>query len=95
MPKKESSLEYEQRAERISAAIAQLKAQKSEIEASSAVAPPGYCVARYQARGQKHRYWYYQLKTQTAIFPKTNKDNEYSRYGVLAVISVRRILCFH
>ncbi|MGK7872304.1 MAG: hypothetical protein AB4426_02990 [Xenococcaceae cyanobacterium] len=31
-------------------------------------------------RGQEHRYWYYQLKASDAIFPKTNKENEYSRF---------------
>ena len=80
MPKKESELAREQRAERIQATIAELQAQKSELEASGVVAPPGCYVARYQAKGQKHRYWYYQLKAQTAIFPKTNSENEYSRF---------------
>ena len=99
MPKKETELEREQRAERISAVITELQAQKSEIEAAGVVAPPGCYVARYQAKGQKHHYWYYQLKAQRAIFPKSQKENEYSRYqhlgkagseahinGVLAVI---------
>ncbi len=102
MPKKETELEKEQRAERISTAIAQLQAQKSEIEAAGVVAPPGCYVARYQAKGQKHHYWYYQLKAQRAIFPKTNQENDSSRFqhlgkagspahidGVLAV--VRRV----
>ena len=100
MSKKESELAHEQRAERISATIALLQAQKSEIEeASGVVAPPGCSVARYQAKGAKHHYWYYQLRANRAIFPKTNKENEYSRFqhlgkagshahidGVLAVI---------
>ncbi len=99
MSKKESELETEQRAERISATIALLQAQKSEIESSGVVAPPGCSVARYQAKGTKHHYWYYQLRANRAIFPKTNKENEYSRFqhlgkagsqahidGVLAVI---------
>lgn len=99
MPKKESELEREQRAERIQTTIALLQAQKSEIEASGAVAPSGCYVARYQAKGAKHHYWYYQLKATTAIFPKTNQDREYSRFqhlgkagsqahidGVLAVV---------
>ena len=101
MPKKESELERSQRAERIQTAIAMLQAQKSEIE-EDAVAPSGCYVARYQAKGAKHHYWYYQLKATTAIFPKTNQENEYSRFqhlgkagsqahidGVLAV--VRRV----
>jgi hypothetical protein len=99
MPKKESELEITQRAERIQAAIAELSRKKSEIEAEGELAPQGCYVARYQARGQKHRHWYYQLKTQTALFPKTDKNQEYSRFqhlgkagtqahidGVLAVI---------
>ena len=99
MSKKESELEKEQRAERISATIALLEAQKSEIEGSGLVAPTGSSVARYQAKGQKHHYWYYQLRANRAIFPKSNKENEYSRFqhlgkagsqahidGVLAVI---------
>lgn len=102
MPKKESELQKEQRAERITTAIALLQAQKSEIEAEGVVAPPGCYVARYQAKGAKHHYWYYQLKATTAIFPKTNQEREYSRFqhlgkagsqahidGVLAV--VRRV----
>ncbi|NEO33280.1 MAG: hypothetical protein F6K36_23215 [Symploca sp. SIO3C6] len=102
MPRKETELEIAQRAERIQAAIAELSRQKSEIEANGEVAPAGCYVARYQARGQKHRYWYYQLKASDAIFSKTNKKNEYSRFqhlgkagstahidGVLAV--VRRV----
>ena len=61
-------------------------------------------MARYQARGQKYRYWYYQLKASSAIFPKTNKENEYSRFqhlgkagseahidGVLAVVRRNQI----
>lgn len=102
MPKQESKLELEQRAERIQSTIALLREQLSEIEAAGVVAPPGCYVARYQAKGAKHHYWYYQLKATTAIFPKTNKKNEYSRFqhlgkagsqahidGVLAV--VRRV----
>ncbi len=99
MSKKESELETEQRAERINATIALLQEHKSEIELSGMVAPPGCSVARYQAKGTKHHYWYYQLRANRAIFPKTNKENEYSRFqhlgkagsqahvdGVLAVV---------
>ena len=75
MSKKENELEKEQRAERISATIALLQAQKSEIEASGVVAPPGCSVARYQAKGQKHHYWYYQFRASHAIFPKTKQNN--------------------
>jgi len=80
MPKIESELEINQRAERIRAAITELSRKKSEIEGSGEVAPPGCYIARYQARGQKYRYWYYQLKASEAIFTKINKENEYSRF---------------
>jgi len=99
MPRKESELELSQRAERIQNAIAYLESQKAKIEDSELVAPVGSYVARYQARGQLYRYWYYQLKAPEAIFPKTNSENEYSRFqhlgkagsqahidGVLAVV---------
>lgn len=49
MPKQESKLELEQRAERIQTTIALLQAQKSEIEAAGVVAPPSCYIARYQA----------------------------------------------
>ena len=80
MSNKESELAHQQRAERISAAIALLQAQKSEIEASGIVAPPGCSIARYQAKGTKHHYWYYQLRANRAIFPKANKENTHSPY---------------
>lgn len=102
MPKQESNLELEQRAERIQATIALLREQLSKIKAEEVIAPSGCFVARYQAKGAKHHYWYYQLKATTAIFPKANQKNEYSRFqhlgkagtqahidGVLAV--VRRV----
>ena len=47
MPKQESELEREQRAERISTAITELQVQKSEIEAAGVIAPPGCYVARW------------------------------------------------
>ncbi len=104
MPRKESELEISQRAERIREAIAHLESKKAEIERNELVAPVGSYVARYQARGQKYRYWYYQLKAPEAIFPKTDKENEYSRFqhlgkagssahidGVLAVVRRNQI----
>lgn len=104
MPKKESELEIGQRAERIREAIALLESQKAEIEKNQLIAPVGSYVARYQARGQKYRYWYYQLKAPEAIFPKINKEKEYSRFqhlgkagsqahidGVLAVVRRNQI----
>jgi hypothetical protein len=104
MPKKESELEISQRAERIKQAIAYLESQKAEIERNELIAPVGSYVARYQARGQKYRYWYYQLKAPSAIFQKMNKEDEYSRFqhlgkagssahidGVLAVVRRNQI----
>jgi hypothetical protein len=104
MPKKESELEISQRPERIKQAIVYLESQKAEIEKNQLIAPVGSYLARYQARGQKYRYWYYQLKASSAIFPKTNKENEYSRFqhlgkagseahidGVLAVVRRNQI----
>lgn len=104
MPNKESELEISQRAERIQQTIALLESQKAELERNQVVAPLGTYVARYQARGQKHRYWYYQLRASSAIFPKTSKVNEYSRFqhlgkagseahidGVLAVVRRNQI----
>ena len=104
MPKKESELQISQRVERIQQTITLLESQKAELERDQVVAPMGSYVARYQARGQKHRYWYYQLRASSAIFPKTNKVNEYSRFqhlgkagseahidGVLAVVRRNQI----
>ena len=99
MPKGESEIELELRAQSISEAIYYLEQLRSQIVDSGEVAPPGCHVARYQAKGNKHRYWYYQLRATEAIFPKTHKPQEFSRYqhlgkagsaphidGVLAVV---------
>ena len=104
MPNKECELEISQRAERIQQIIALLESQKAELERNQVVAPMGSYVARYQARGQKHRYWYYQLRASSAIFPKAKGENEYSRFqhlgksgseahidGVLAVVRRNQI----
>ena len=104
MPKNSSKIELSQRAERIRAAIAHLSQEKAEISSSGEVAPPGCYIARYQARGQKHRYWYYQLKAAEPIFQKSKKKAEYSRFqhlgkagsqahidGVLAVVRRAKI----
>lgn len=80
MPRNESELEITQRAERIREAIDALKREKSKIEASGWVAPADCYVARYQAKGQKYHYWYYQLKASLAGFPKSNKKGEFSRF---------------
>jgi polyhydroxyalkanoate synthesis regulator phasin len=85
MNQKNIRLEVAQRAERIQSAISELKQQISAIENSGLVAPPLTHVARYQARGQKYRYWYYQLKANLPIFPKSNKNKEFSRFKHLGV----------
>lgn len=80
MPRKESQLEISDRAERIEQAINYLEKKIAQLETEGEVAPIGCYVARYQAKGKKHRYWYYQLKAQKAIFPKAKKTDEFSRY---------------
>ena len=80
MVKNNSELERLQRAARIREAIAALKREKSEIETSGWVAPADCYIARYQAKGQKYHYWYYQLKASKAVFPKANKKGEFSRF---------------
>jgi tRNA U38,U39,U40 pseudouridine synthase TruA len=80
MPKNKSELEVLQRAELIRDTIAALKQEKQEIEVSGWVAPIDCYIARYQAKGQKYHYWYYQLKASKAVFPKANKKGEFSRF---------------
>lgn len=80
MGKKESKIELDERASRISLTIKILSQKILEIEEEGEVAPPCCYVARYQARGSKHRYYYYQLKAEQAIFPKAKKEGEFSRY---------------
>ncbi len=80
MVKNNKELEILQRAARIREAIDALNREKSEIEASGWVAPANCYIARYQAKGQKYHYWYYQLKASSAVFPKANKKGEFSRF---------------
>ena len=80
MPRNESELEKTQRADRIREAIDALKREKSEIEASGWVAPRDCYIVRYQAKGVKYHYWYYQLRASSAVFPKANKKGEFSRF---------------
>lgn len=80
MPRNESELEKTQRADRIRQAIDALKREKVDIEASGWVAPRDCHIARYQAKGAKYHYWYYQLKATSAVFPKANKKGEFSRF---------------
>ena len=80
MPRNESELEKTQRADRIREAIDALKREKSEIEASGWVAPRDCYIVRYQGKGVKYHYWYYQLRASSAVFPKANKKGEFSRF---------------
>jgi hypothetical protein len=57
------------RAELLQQAIATLQLQIQHLNASGEVAPPGCCVSRYQARGQRGTYWYYKLQASEPIFP--------------------------
>lgn len=80
MSKKESKIELDERANRISTAIELLNRKIAQIEEEGQIAPPLCDVVRYQARGHKYRYYYYQLKAESAIFPKAKKEGEFSRY---------------
>ena len=80
MPK--STEDVEQRADLISSALATISSQIQEIEATGAVAPPGCCVLRYQARGKDRIYWYYKLHATEPIFPtKSGKMSKYKHLG--------------
>ena len=68
------------RAERLLATIATLEAQIEKISASGEVAPPGCCLARYQARGQYKPYWYYKLQAKQPIFVSKQGAGKPSRY---------------
>lgn len=68
------------RAERLLATIASLEAQIEKISASGEVAPPGCCLARYQARGQYKAYWYYKLQADQPIFVSKQGSGKPSRY---------------
>lgn len=77
-----SPQELLQRAERISAAIAMLKAQIQLVEVSGDIAPPGCCVLRYQARGKQRTYWYYKLHATAKIFPThSGQMSKYKHLG--------------
>ena len=73
-------LEKLNRAERLLATIATIEAQIESISASGEVAPPGCCLARYQARGQYKAYWYYKLQAQQPIFVSKSGQGKPSRY---------------
>ncbi len=73
-------LEKLNRAERLLATIATLEAQIEKISASGEVAPPGCCLARYQARGKYKAYWYYKLQASEPIFVSKQGQGKPSRY---------------
>lgn len=78
----DSSQELLARAERISVALAELKAQIQLLESSGEVAPDGCYVLRYQARGKRGTYWYYKLHASTPTFPtKSGKLSKYKHLG--------------
>ncbi len=56
-----SPQDLEDRADRIQKAIASIQSTIEQIKAQGDIAPPGCCVLRYQARGNKKPYWYYKL----------------------------------
>ena len=80
MPRTESELELTQRADRIREAIDAFKREKSDLVAKGWVAPPDCHIVRYRAKGAKYHYWYYQLRASSAVFPKANKQGEFSRF---------------
>ncbi|GAA6618463.1 hypothetical protein [Scytonema sp. NUACC26] len=67
------------RAELLQQAIATLQLQIQQIKASGEIAPPGCCVLRYQARGNRGTYWYYKLHAQQPTFP-TKEPKKLSKY---------------
>ncbi len=80
MPRIESELELNQRADPIRESIDALKPERSDLVGEGWVAPPDCHIARYRAKGAKYHYWYYQLRASSAIFPKANKKGEFSRF---------------
>ena len=73
-------LEKLNRAERLLATIATIEAQIEKISASGEVAPPGCCLARYQARGKYKAYWYYKLQASEPLFVSKQGAGKPSRY---------------
>lgn len=70
----------QERAQRLTEAIAFLEACKREILAQGEVAPPACCVARYQAKGKRSSYWYYKLQASVPTFPTVSNTPKLSRY---------------
>ncbi|MGK7937260.1 MAG: hypothetical protein AB4206_15955 [Xenococcaceae cyanobacterium] len=73
-----SQSDLEDRANRISEAIASIQKSIELLESSGALAPPGCSIVRYQARGNKKHYWYYKLQASEPIFP--TKSGNMTRY---------------
>ncbi len=64
-----SSQSYvEDRANRISEAIASIQKSIQLLESSGDIAPTGCCIVHYRARGSKKYYWYYKLQASEPIF---------------------------
>ncbi len=73
-----SIFKLEQRADLLCEAIATVRLQIEQIEATGEMAPPGCFVVRYQARGSGRTYWYYKLQATEPIF--TTKNGEKTKY---------------
>ncbi len=72
----------EDRANRITEAIASIQKSIELLKSSGDIAPPGCCIVHYQARGHKKHYWYYKLQASEPIFPtKTGKMTRYKHLG--------------
>ncbi len=72
----------EDRANRITEAIASIQKSIELLKSSGDIAPTGCCIVHYQARGHKRHYWYYKLQASEPIFPtKTGKMTRYKHLG--------------
>lgn len=72
----------EDRANRITEAIASIQKSIQLLESSGDIAPTGCCIVHYRARGNKKHYWYYKLQASEPIFPtKTGKMTRYKHLG--------------
>jgi hypothetical protein len=72
----------EDRAHRISEAIASIQKSIQLLESSGDIAPTGCCLVHYRARGSKKHYWYYKLQASEPIFPtKTGKMTRSKHLG--------------
>lgn len=72
----------EDRANRITEAIVSIQKSIELLQSSGDIAPPGCCIVRYQARGNKKHYWYYKLQATEPIFPtKSGKMTRYKHLG--------------